>query len=65
MMEDIKEEEIILRLYNFSLFKLQEKEKSILNAEKLISKYKNDINYELLGSIYLEDKNFLKAYEFF
>lgn len=65
MMEDIKEEEIILRLYTFSLFKLQEKEKSILNAEKLISKYKNDINYELLGSIYLEDKNFLKAYEAF
>ncbi|CAM3580030.1 hypothetical protein ARAQ110984_10625 [Arcobacter aquimarinus] len=65
MMEDIKEEEIILRLYTFSLFKLQEKEKSILNAEKLISKYKNDINHELLGSIYLEDKNFLKAYEAF
>ncbi|RXJ82916.1 hypothetical protein CRU90_11970 [Arcobacter cloacae] len=65
MMEDIKEEEIILRLYTFSLFKLQEKQKSILNAEKLISKYKNDINYELLGSIYLEDKNFLKAYEAF
>ncbi|NCB11091.1 MAG: DUF1009 domain-containing protein [Erysipelotrichia bacterium] len=65
MMEDIKEEEIILRLYTFSLFKLQEKKKSILNAEKLISKYKNDINYELLGSIYLEDKNFQKAYESF
>jgi len=65
MMEDIKEEEIILRLYTFSLFKLQEKNKSISNAEKLISKYKNDINYELLGSIYLEDKNFVKAYESF
>lgn len=36
MKDNIKEEEIILRLYAFSLFKLQEKQEAIFNAEKLI-----------------------------
>lgn len=63
MKDNIKEEEIILRLYAFSLFKLQEKQEAIFNAEKLIFLYKNSINYELLGSIYLEDKQYLKAYD--
>ena len=33
MIENIKEEEIILRLYAFSLLKLGEKEEAIINAE--------------------------------
>jgi predicted Zn-dependent protease len=65
MLENIKEEEVILRLYAYALFKLQEKEAAILNAEKLIFTYKNAVNYELLGSIYLEDKQYLKSYEAF
>lgn len=65
LIENIKEEEIILRLYIYSLFKLNEKEEAIKNGEKLIANYKNEINYQLLGSIYLEDKEYLKAYELF
>ena len=63
--KNIEEEETILRIYTFSLFKLQEKEESILNAIKLVSLYKNSVNYELLGSIYFEDKQYIKAYESF
>ena len=37
----------------------------INNGEKLIKLFPNDINYELLGSVYLDQKNSLKAYEFF
>jgi hypothetical protein len=65
VIENTKEEEIILRLYIYSLFKLNEKEEAIKNGEKLIANYKNEINYQLLGSIYLEDKEYLKAYELF
>ena len=65
LIENIKEEEIILRLYIYSLFKLNEKEEAIKNGEKLLVNYKNEINYQLLGSIYLEDKEYLKAYELF
>lgn len=65
MLENIKQEEIILRLYAFALFKLGENKEAIFNAEKLIFSYKNANNYELLGSIYLEDKQYLKSYEAF
>lgn len=65
MIDNIKEEEIILRLYIYALFKLNEKEESLKNGEKLISKYQNEINYQLLGSIYLEDKEYQKAYNLF
>ena len=65
MIDNIKEEEIILRLYIYSLFKLNEKDEAIKNGKKLISIYKNDINYQLLGSIYLEEKEYLKSYELF
>lgn len=65
MIENIQEEELILRLYIYSLFKLDEREDAIKNSKKLISKYKNNINYQLIGSIYLENKEYLKAYELF
>jgi hypothetical protein len=65
LIDNIKEEEVILRLYIYALFKLNEKEESLKNGEKLISKYQNDINYQLLGSIYLEDKQYQKAYNLF
>ena len=65
MIDNIKEEEIILRLYIYSLFKLNEKDEAIKNGKKIISIYKNDINYQLLGSIYLEEKEYLKSYELF
>jgi tetratricopeptide (TPR) repeat protein len=65
MIDNIKEEEVILRLYIYALFKLNEKEESLKNGEKLILKYENEINYQLLASIYLEDKQYQKAYDLF
>jgi tetratricopeptide (TPR) repeat protein len=65
MIENIKEEEVILRLYIYALFKLNEKEEALKIGENLIFKYKNDTNYQLLGSIYLEDKQYQKAYNLF
>ena len=65
MIENIKEEEVILRLYTFSLFKLKEKDSAILNAKKLVKLYPNAQNYELLGSIYIEEKQYQDAYNAF
>ena len=63
--DNIKQEEIILRLYTFALFKLGDSTVALQSGEKLISLFQNDVNYELLGTIYLQQKNYLKAYEFF
>jgi tetratricopeptide (TPR) repeat protein len=65
LVDNIKEEETILRLYIFSLYKLDEKKEAIKNGEKLIDLYKNSVNYELLGSIYLGEKEYFKAYSLF
>lgn len=62
---NIKQEEIILRLYTFALFKLGDQKEALLNAQKLINLFQNDVNYELLGTIYLQQKDYLKAYELF
>ena len=62
---NIEQEEIILRLYTYSLFKLGNSSEALQNGEKLANLFKNDVNYELLGTIYLQQKNYLKAYEFF
>lgn len=61
----IKQEEIILRLYTFSLFKLENQEEALLNGEKLINLFPRDVNYELLATIYVQQKNYQKAYELF
>jgi tetratricopeptide (TPR) repeat protein len=63
--DNIKQEEIILRLYTFALFKLGDSTEALQSGEKLVSLFQNDVNYELLGTIYLQQKNYLKAYEFF
>lgn len=62
---NIRQEEIILRLYTFALFKLGDQKEALLNAEKLTNLFQNDVNYELLGTIYLQQKDYLKAYELF
>ena len=62
---NIKQEEIILRLYTFSLFKLASYDDALLNGEKLVKLFPNDVNFELLGTIYLQQQNYLKAYELF
>ncbi|PUE63894.1 hypothetical protein B0174_08560 [Arcobacter caeni] len=63
--DNIKEEEIILRLYTFALFKLGNQKEALLSGQKLVNLFKNDVNYELLGTIYLQQKDYLKAYELF
>ncbi len=62
---NIKQEEIILRLYTFALFKLGDQKEALLNAQKLTNLFQNDVNYELLGTIYLQQKDYLKANELF
>lgn len=65
LIEGIKEEETISRLYIYSLIKLKEKEKALLSSEQLLMKFKRDVNYELLGSIYLDLKEYEKSvYQF-
>ena len=46
-------------------YKLGNQKEALLNAQKLANLFKSDINYELLGTIYLQQKDYLKAYEFF
>lgn len=57
----IKEEEQILRFYILSLFKLKEYNASISNAKQLVDKFYKDVNLELLGTIYLQKKEYEKA----
>lgn len=65
LLENIKEEEIILRLYSYSLFKLNEIDKATQNAKILAKKYENAMNYELLATIYLANKDFRNAHDSF
>ncbi|MEV9615717.1 tetratricopeptide repeat protein [Aliarcobacter butzleri] len=65
LLENIKEEEIILRLYSYSLFKLNEMDKATQNAKILAKKYENAMNYELLATIYLANKDFINAHDSF
>lgn len=65
MIEDIKEEEMMLRLNCFSLMKLEEKDKALQVAKKLLSKFESDINHELLGSIYLDLKDYTNSVKHF
>ena len=54
---NIKQEEIILRLYTFALFKLgNNNDNATLKAEKLVKEFPNDVNLELLGTIYLQQQ---------
>ena len=62
LIDGIKEEELLLKLYSLSLLNLNDSKNALIYAQKLIAKYESDLNYELLGSIYLELKDFKKAY---
>lgn len=61
MIEGIKEEETILRLQTFSLMRLNEKKEALVVAKKLLSKFERDVNHELLGSVYLDLKEYEKS----
>ncbi len=61
MIENIKEEEMILKLYTLSLLKLNEKEETIKYAKKLVKKFYHKSNHSLLASIYLDLKEYDKS----
>ena len=61
MIENIKEEEIILKLYTLSLLKLNEKDETIKYAKKLVNKFYHKSNHSLLASIYLDLKEYKKS----
>jgi tetratricopeptide (TPR) repeat protein len=65
LVEDIKEEELILRMHTFALIKLKENKEALAIAKKLSSKFPNAENIELLGSIYVDVKDYEKAEEQF
>lgn len=61
----IKEEEQILRLNIFALLRLKKTEEALNIVKRLINVNKTDINYELLGTVYLELKEYDKSYDSF
>lgn len=65
MIENIKEEEQILKIYTFALLRLNEKEQTLKYANKLINKFYHDTNHGLLASIYLDLKEYEKSEEEF
>lgn len=62
---NIKEEEILLRLYSFAQLKLDKLDEAAKNAEKLVSLYPNELNYDVLGTVYITQKQYLKAHDAF
>ncbi len=60
--EDVKEEETVLKVYSFALLRLNKQEEAFKYANKLVHKFPKDLNYELLGTMYLDIKDYLPAY---
>lgn len=58
---NVKEEEAILRLYIHSLLKLKDLQSAVKVAKSLINKYNNSINIELLAYIYNQTKDYKNA----
>lgn len=63
--KDLKQEEFILRIYSLSLLNNKQLEESYSVGKKLLEMSKNELNYELMGSIYLELKNYSSSYDMF
>jgi len=61
----VKEEEQLLRMQALSLFRLKEYNKSLSISKKLVNSYNTDINHELIATIYLQLKEYDKAYSEF
>ncbi len=64
-MKGIRQEESILRVYSFSLMRMNKIEESIYFAKRVLKISPSEVNYELLGSIYLEAKKYNNAYREF
>ncbi len=60
--KDIKEEENILKLYVFSLVKEKDFSQALFVAKRLLDLSKTSLNYELLGNLYMDLKDYEKAH---
>jgi len=59
---NIKEEEVLLKLYSFALIKLENFDKALESSLKLTNLYKSSVNYELLAAAYFYKQQFEKSY---
>ncbi len=63
--DDVKERELILRIYCVSLLNLNQTNKALDVAQELLSKYKSALNYEVLANVYFVKKDYKKAASYF
>ena len=63
--KDIEEQELITRIYCVSLLNLNRTDKALSVAQKLLSKYKTALNYEVLANVYFVKKEYTKAASYF
>lgn len=61
----IKYENKISRVYILSLIQKKNYDEALSEINSLLKKYKSDLNYELLGNIYLHKKEYKKAKELY
>lgn len=61
----IKYEDKILRVYILAIMQKKNYDKALIEINSLLKKYKSDLNYELLGNIYLNKKEYNKAKELY
>ncbi|WP_428026801.1 hypothetical protein [Arcobacter sp.] len=63
--KDIPEKELILRIYCVSLLNLNDTNKALDVAQKLLAKYKTALNFEVLANVYFVKKDYEKAASYF
>jgi tetratricopeptide (TPR) repeat protein len=63
--KDIDEQELILRIYCVSLLNLNEIDKAMVVAQRLLKEYKSALNYEVLANVYFVKKDYEKAAAYF
>jgi len=63
--ESIKEYENIMRIYVYSLINLKKYDLALESAQKLLKSNNSSNNYELIANIYYQQKNYVKAVEYF
>lgn len=63
--DNVEEQELIWRIYCVSLLNLNETNKALNIAEKLLAKYKSALNYEVIANVYFVKKDYRKAASYF
>lgn len=64
-LEDIKQEEEILKWHAYSLSALKKNDQAIKWAKVLLEKYENPLSYEILARVYYDAKEYENAYSNF